>query len=548
MVGPIHDDFYHILNACSFSENHPGYRLLISRITCALGQSLTSTRIASLICIVLSALLFVKLFSWKDAKKIEIVFAILAISFHPVILFPFFYASQFSTAISVLWAVFSVYCINKLKPPIYICAVMGFSLGILGSFLRFEAIFIFSVVYLCLFAFFTLKKRIRKFFSAEHFVSLIFFLFSISLTTLLAALNISDFPPFYSILLGNFITSQQSETSPKNNEKALTLPEKAPVATSEAQLPFYSPTTHYAVQIWALALYIKNIFMPHQVSFYGPWSDWWRIDQSPAKQRVLYLGFLLLLSSLCIALVGNFFNSLSIRLWILGFLSFLIITFSSSAILRVDWYFVSREYVGAFLFLALSLCAVFESNFLKKQKLCFLLFIVLISSVCSLRSTFVQYKNFGNFLNYEQLITSNKSPQVLLTKGHRSYVQGDLKNAKGHYNSIVDMIPESALEKSATAVKYWSYAQSGAYQTAKWNKDIELRKKIARTLLKDNSFISTSICLQEKSIPLEQCSTSEKKRRFCGTYNSKFFRPDLGFRFLRIPAKEFCGINTTASL
>jgi hypothetical protein len=504
MFGPVYDDQYHVLGACKFLHHHPEYRPLISFISCTGGESLSFNRAFSFLCIIGTAFLIESLVRKSDEKRSY--FLVLSIISHPLVLFPFWYAAQLSSAVTMLWASLATSCIIKLtknRSPL-LCCICILVLSI-GYFLRLDALVFLLIIVLGI----ALHQSLSHSFSRKQIQTYLLFPSIVIFLMLAGVFAIKGFIPGYSRLV------------------------------EFSDLPFYPTDSFLAVECYALLLYLKALVFPLSASFFGPWSQWWEIAQSTTNQNYLSFGMILfmLLAALSILLLKSF-NA--IRYLVAGIFIFFIAAGVLSVFPRVDWYFLSRSYPGAILAISFFAAALNQTEIKPLLKNTLKVLIISSLSFCSLYSYLQHYSSNESFFRYESDLVGEYSPAIPLILAEEQLRNGEFDLARLSYAKAYHLVPRESLNHSVAAFKYWLQATAGGYHSSKYAGHQLSSLLAAKELLRTDSYIGTSVCLQEDRIDLSECETAKRKKAFCNFYNSPFFAPDFGFKDLRISATDFC--------
>lgn len=501
MIGFFYDDFLHIGEACYRLDTAPGHRLLLSFFHCYVGTSPLIIRFFSLSCIFLSIYFLSKLLKKNDIK-IDKYFYLL-ISLHSVILFPFFYTSQISTAATFLWSLGTTYAL--LYFPNFI--LLTFCLGI-GHILRFESIYllIICITYAAVLRF-SIKSNIinplqvfnkKQYLTSTSFIALFFVIgevLNVLINTYKAPSNV------LSVYAGN--------------------------------VPDYPSSSHIFVQFYAIFLYFKNLLLPFDADFFYPWSHWLNIHNSLNLKILLTASF-----SIISGLSFLFFLKLrkNNKLWrypLIGLVVFLVVCLTLSIRSRVDWYFQSRQYIATYFFLTflyLSIQKYLSSN--KKISFSILGFLIL-STVLQIT---IHYSDILSFSIWEFSKYENSSPNAI--NFYSSYVATPEERQRLYQKSHI-MTNTPLIYKSAAARKHWLQSLVYGYAASIEVHDRKSQIAISNIIMKSESYYATVVCLAEESIPIDKCLEGGRKNNFCITIHK---RKGVAHEIIkpRLPIESIC--------
>ena len=139
MIEKIFDDFFHVEQACNNLSNSPFDRTLVNLLHCVGGESVMVSRWFGLVIMIATMFVFVRFLHSGDKEWRPLhLFAL----FHPIILFPYLYASQLSSAVTVAWATGGmIFFFRKCRDMVQ--AIVGsFLLALVGLGVRLEAPYI----------------------------------------------------------------------------------------------------------------------------------------------------------------------------------------------------------------------------------------------------------------------------------------------------------------------------------------------------------------------------------------------------------------------
>lgn len=535
------DDFYHVKQACSNLALSPGDRYLVSFLNCLGGESVTATRIFSLITIAITCYIILSLFFPRSNKKETISHGqlsskgglskffiyFLVLFFHPMILFPFFYASQFSTALTVLWAALAVWILLAWKNgywpwlQVFLLTMMAF----VGALIRVETNWYFSILFgtITLYRFIEQQCDIREF--QDRKKKSFFTLFSkwqIILAFYLIIMVIVIHKVLQKWFFGGISTYD--------------------IVSSNTSM--YPLTAYYQSQFLAIIYYYQNIILPFWHSFYGSWLDWWDFHQN-------WIFSLLLVFSIVLFHAATFWWSLvnkpllfpsfkqdrlNMRFLWAAFFLFFTITAIFSALPRSDWYYPSRQYFGTFFFLIFILKAT--QNLKKQIQVAMIISLYFFTS--TLYSIFYHYHDQLSFYKHEKMVTRDIHPFVRLDMANQAYIQGDYSTALATYYNVYKSVPLEAARVSHRAAVFWLLGVYGGHITSIKMGDTQSAKQSFNILMSSTYFMSTLACLQNPDVDLNICKDEKRRSNFCIYALNRNFPRLQQARELRISVEEYC--------
>ena len=174
MIEKLLDDFYHVEQACSILSGKPFDRPLVNALHCLGGESVMASRWIGLITMIAAMFVFIRFLHSGEKRRPLHLFAL----FHPIILFPFLYASQLSSAVTVAWAVGgTVFFFQKYSNMAW--AISGaLLLAIVGLGVRFEAPYILIMMVGSMLILFqsrdnlTIAETVRRYFYRDNIVKI----------------------------------------------------------------------------------------------------------------------------------------------------------------------------------------------------------------------------------------------------------------------------------------------------------------------------------------------------------------------------------------
>lgn len=492
MFDYLYDDYFHLGQSCFQVENKFLYRPLIYRIFCSLDNNVLAIKTLSLLSIIISIFIIYQILIKEKIISKGLQFFIILLN--PIILFPVFYTSQFTTAITFLWCMLSFNIIyNKFK---YRHLIYYAALGVIGLGLRFESFYyllLISIVFFVLFwGSYSYIQRGNNFFNTlklffnkkNQYRTIIIKLFSfISTFFILSALiklQLSFYPSQLEVL-----------------------------EVYKASFQEYPPVTHIFIQIYALILYLINFILPSTYTFFGPWSDWITIHFSTTYQILLGVTYLLILIS------ALYFSQVKYRYsdkkWpYLGILIFVLAHSILSFRMRVDWYFISRQFVGS-IFLYICLYIFFQN---KKNFRGLIITIFLYFTISTLIQILFHFKDLNTFTKFEHLFLGNKSPNATLY-----YVQKIAKK-----NEKIELLKASSeyisgpiRDSSQIAIKLYDDLSFLGYISSYETQNSDAKEYFFQKSMETYSYSSALVCLLEPEERWKTCLLPQRIQMLCKT-------------------------------
>ena len=252
MIEKLLDDFYHVEQACGILSDKPFDRPLVNALHCLGGESVMVSRWIGLLVIV--AAMFVFLRFLHSGKKQRLPLHLFAL-FHPIVLFPYLYASQLSSAVTVAWAVGGVvFFFRKCRNRVW--AVVGaFLLAVVGLGVRFEAPYILIMMVGSMLILFqsrdklTVADTVRRYFNRDNVLKI-------------------------GVFLGSFFAM-------KVWAKAFFLNLDGVLRTAALEQGMHYPLeSWYNSQVLSILHYLQNFLFPFSHSFYGNWQEYVWVAQT----------------------------------------------------------------------------------------------------------------------------------------------------------------------------------------------------------------------------------------------------------------------------
>ena len=515
MIEKIFDDFYHVEQACEILSNKPFERPLISLLHCMGGESVMASRWMGLIIMMVTIIAFVQFLHSREKRQPFHFFAL----FHPIILFPYLYASQLSSAVTAAWAIGGmIFFFHKCRNMAWII-VSSFLLAVVGLGVRFEAPYLLIMVTGAMLVMIqsrdnlTITETIKKYFNRENIVKIAVFMTTFFLMKKLVHVY------FYHA---------------SGVLKAIALSEKVTP---------YPLDSWYNSQVVAIFHYLKNFFFPFSHSFYGNWQEYIWVDQTFGNIFPMLI-FLSLVLGLLAWSYWSRISSTSLLLIIRGTIMFVLIALVVSSIPLTEWYYPSRGHLAAMVLMGY--VSVFVSR-LKHEKIVSLsLATYLLGSLGY--AVFFQYKNLDNMYAHDRFFYGDVHPFLRMDLADREWSKGNRKIAIQTWFNIYQRIPDD-IAKTATRAGFYKllalYYGWWAYQiTGQHEKSL----KLILPLLNNTYFISTAVCLQDTRVRIDVCLNDTKKIiNFCEHYAHNNFPRFKQAHPFRIDIKPHCqklGFNT----
>ena len=471
MIEKLLDDFLHVEQSCSILSARPFDRPLVNFLHCVGGETVMVSRVMALLTMLLSMFVFIRFLhphqKLKDFPWLTLV--------HPIILFPFFYASQLSSAVTVAWAVGGiVFFFHKFTNIAW--AVSGaLMLALVGMCVRFEAPYILIMMVGSVLVLLqsrdnlTFLKTIKKYFYRENIIKTV-------------------------VLFGAFFIMKnlaQAYLNP-NSERA--------IAMEMTWGTHYSLESWYNSQVLAVLHYIQNFIFPFAHSFYGNWQEYvWvvRTFESPLPMVV----FLLLILGLLGWSYGSRILSENIRLLIRGLVMFVLIALVVSAIPRTEWYYPTRGHLAAVVLMGY--VSVFVSRLKWARAFGFIVAIYLVASMGY--ATLFQYKNIDNMYAHDKFFYGDVHPFLRMELATREWNKGNHEIALQTWFNVYKRIPSDVAQQSNRAGLYKLLALYNGWHAYETTARSEESYRLLPELLGNTYFISMAVCLQDSRVDINEC-------------------------------------------
>ena len=497
---------------------NPTYRSLVYGVTCAAGESIVGTKLISLFALLSSIFLLAPIFKSPSFVSTSMRYRILnwLPIVHPIVLFPFFYASQISTSLTLLWtaAVIRLFCSQEGWRRTELQIALGLLLAGLGQLIRVEAIYLAMMIFgswtlfrLC-FQGISFSQRIKSF----------------SLLTPIAARFLVFVILF--LALNRFIPAT-FRSDPMG------------IAPDFGFALDYPQSSHLAVQIWASGLYLKGFLFPIGSSFFGPWTDWIWIHDRPQIQSLLtLLAVVLGLGLFALSLLGS---RVQVRLAAAGLFCFLAFSWIQSLFMRADWYALSRAEVASVV-LCFFIQGVFQSSSdanLEKTVTVYKA-VLLYFFLNSFALLVLHYGSYSGFVESESMLVGAKSPAANLEASKLARSEGRLQDALEAAHRAYGLIPQRVLSESTAALSSYTFALYDGYRVAEQMKRPDLALGALKVMMNINNYHSTLLCLENASIPLEACTTKSRLDWFCNILKIPGLQAPPDPKRIRKPIAELC--------
>ena len=507
MIEKLLDDFYHVEQACGILSDKPFERPLVNALHCMGGESVMVSRWMGLIIMTASMFVFIRFLHSGKKRQLFHFFAL----FHPIILFPYLYASQLSSAVTVAWAVGgTVFFFHKCRSLIWIM-VGALSLAIVGLGVRFEAPYILIMVVGSMLILIqsrddlTVVETVKRYVNRENIVKI-------------------------GIFLGIFFTIKKLA-----NVYLLKINGVLRTVTLEKGM-HYSLESWYNSQVVAVLHYLQNFFFPFSHSFYGNWQEYVWVAQTfdSVFPMVIFL-FLVL------GLLGWSYRSRrlspNIRLLVRGLVMFVLIALVVSSVPRTEWYYPSRGHLGAVVLMGY--VSVFVSRLKREKIISIILSVYLVASMGY--AVFFQYKNVGNMYAHDRFFYGDVHPLMRMELGKQEWNKDNQDVALQTWFNIYQRIPLDVAKKSNRAGLFkllalyhgwWAYEKTGQHEES---------SKLLPQLLNNTYFISTAVCLQDSRVVIDKCLSDMKKIDiFCMYYLGRNIPHLPQVHSFRIDIKPHC--------
>lgn len=469
----IYDDFLHLGGACEAAQILGPYRAFLYWLTCFLGSSPVLVKFFSAIVTVFSLWLMQRhvLSRFRESSG-GIGTAILA-SIHPLIFFPVFYASQISTAVTLLWLALTLAAISIEKRAASIMLVIV--LAVCSNFVRSESSILLVIYGAFLFAYWVWRGEAAS--KREWFAKLVI-----------------------CALLSGFILPRIVSGFTYRFDDAISL-----ITADELDYPEGS---WISIQFWAMLLYLRSFIVPWVAPFYGNWTDWYRwADLMPATAMLGALG---------VAGIFAFGFALATRKRfpfcsgiVFCLFTFCALAFAHSIRSRPDWYFLSRTTLPAFLALS-----IFVDHLRRMKRLMALRGLAIICVSATLFQMTMHYRSEQVFLNHESR-WSSRSPSLHLAWGDYFKKRQDYPSALDEYYRAYSLIQPEVAQASARARAYKTIALYEGYRISKRIGNEHSAATALKSLMSYNNLYSAVACFLSREFSDEQCVIAENRVRFC---------------------------------
>lgn len=500
------DDFLHIERACSKMINTPDDRIAVSALNCFLGESIDTTRWVSLLMIFITIFVLDRIyFNERNWRRLLLFFI------HPLVLVPFFWASQITTSMSVLWS--SIWVLLFLRwfkstKPIVSRFLPVFLFTFVGFTLRFESV-AYVFVLLSLWAIQNRKAFIdgyRKVIAGLVLISLLF---------------------------ARFVTGIIHYVVPYES------PFNQVAVTASGNLTSYPQGSWIFLQMDAVWSYVEALVLPWKASFYGNWYRWWEILKEPSV-TVMRFSFLIITGVVILSLSYFYFRKkketteIPVKVfW--AFVFFLGVTIGLSALPRSDWYYLSRVYLGTLCFM------VWMTPLLVRKKILYYpVAIILLVSSCA--HGFLHYSSESNMRIYEKEVAGGAHPFLDFTQAAELDSEGKHLDAIKVLHGVYQKIPKESAMVSSRAGIFWSLALYHSWVIYEKMGEHQNAAEVFRHLRDSTYFPSIHACLQNDSEPVEKCLAGDLKTVFCTSFAGGF--PNLEtVRPYRVSVESVCGFK-----
>lgn len=493
---PLLDDFTHVGLACMRLKTMPADRFAVVALNCALGESVDRARVASLLFVLGTLWVLDRLFyRERDWRRL------LLWSVHPLILIPFFWASQITTSMTAFWgAVWTAIFVGWFERNKKIWPLLVWSF--IGASVRFEA-FAYGMVFLAAY-FLKDLTSIREFVYA-HWRKVSYGVGTSSVAILIAKYALQYIPS--NAIQVDFIT----------------------VAGEGIAAGFYPHLTYPFLQMDSLGRYFEALLLPWKLSYYGDWYQWWEIQQH------LWKGFLRLWIFIVPAAVALYLsrkNRESFRRVLLGFGFFAGTTLMLSSLPRNDWYYPVRAYLGALCFF------VFVTPFLLKRRLFFGLALGLFSASTLIHIAF-HFSSPSDFRAYEAEVAGARHPFLDIEDAQALSAASKPDEALATLHQLYAGIPVASARISTRAGTFWTLGLYHAWLIYDEAGRADKTAEVMKVLRHSTYYPAVHACLQTAGIPVEECLEGERKVNFCASLTHAF--PKLPTRRpYRVDTEQLC--------
>ncbi len=487
------DDGYFVAQACSLQQANPD-RWLAHALHCLLGEAPDHSRILALILSAVLAFTTLRLFRIKPSLS-----ALLAIALHPMIAFSFFYASQLSTTLTLLWSVAwtGLWIQWSRQPRSLLWILSGLACSLVPILLRAEAWAYSWSIAACWMAW--------QFIVREPSLP--------SPRRALVGFAVGSLPAILRPQWVGFLTSVYQGDAATGS-----LP-----STSD---PF-SWGAWLLTQSRAIWTYFRNLVIPHLASFHGSWFEQFELNGIGKWGWPLLL--VITVASLIVLVIRRHRTHPSHALAALAGLAFLLPTVALSAVPRVDWYHPARQMLGSLLFMILIVSWI--SN---KARPRMLALVALISVSAAFAQATLHYGSEESFRDFESTVTGGRPhPWVSLNQARQRLLEGSIEDALADLEGLSRQLETAGFARDARAGLYWSLAQYYLWLGNESAGKTDSSSKPLRRLLGSTYFPATLACLQDDRVPVESCLTAERVAHLCSYYHNRSIPPLPQIRKMR---------------
>ncbi|MBS1959637.1 MAG: hypothetical protein JST80_09220 [Bdellovibrionales bacterium] len=492
------DDFTHIGQSCLRLDTQPMDRFAVVAINCALGESVDHARFASLAFILATLVILDRVFFRDRDWKRVLLWAV-----HPLVLIPFFWASQITTSMTAFWAsVWTLIFIRWLPQPRDPKMIAWLAVwSILGAAVRFEAL-AYGFVFLALFFWFN-----RTWLAARKRVA--------------TGLAIST----AGMLLGKVLVRLIPAHAPHM------VTEWGTVSDALNEAHFYPLATYPFLQLDSIGRYLEGFFLPWKISFYGDWYQWWSIHEA------LWMSPLRLAFWSAAIFGGSFL--IKNREWRgrirVGLLFFVGCTAALSSLPRNDWYYPVRAYLGT---LCLLVCL---TPLILRRKVVYGA-TALLFAASSLAHITMHYSDGSSFVAYESEIAGGAHPFMAFDEAKLLLKAGKPDEAIKALHEVYEKIPVESARTSARAGAFWSLSLYYAWIIYEKQVDRTKADEVLKVLRDSTYYPAVHACLQADYSTPEQCLDGERKGNFCGSLTYAMPRLET-VRPYRVDPEKICGFE-----
>ena len=485
MIEKLLDDFYHVEQACSLLSSRIFDRPLPNLLHCVGGEAVMTSRWMGLIIMTASMFVFIRFLHSGEKRKPFHLFVL----FHPIILFPYLYASQLSSAVTVAWGIGGVIIFFHKFQNMAFSIMWAFLLACMGLGVRFEAPYILIMLTGSVLILLqsrdnlTIVETIRKYFHRENVIKSVIFFGSFVALKKWAIFYFAGSPRALQI-----ITTGQGRS--------------------------YPIVSWYNSQVVAILHYLQNFFFPFSHSFYGNWQEYFWIERTFHSSLLAIILATLTVGMLIWSYRSQQLSS-NLRLLMRGLVMFILIAFLVSLVPRTEWYYPSRGHLAAVVLMGY--VSVFVSRLKREKVIGFMLAIYLIVSMGY--AVLFQYKNLGNMYAHDRFFYGDVHPFLRMELAAQEWNKGNQEVALQTWFNIYKRIPADMARKIDRAYLYkllalyrgwWAYEVSGRHEES---------SKLLPELLNNGYPISTLVCLQDSRVEIDQCLNKKKRIiNFCNYY------------------------------